>query len=99
VATVGTRRAVGAVATVLRVIGLVIVAILVIHILLTVFGANPSNSFATFIRDGANMFSLGLTDLFTFADAKLTAGVNYGIAAVIWLVITSIVVGLVRRVG
>jgi len=45
------------------------------------------------------MFSLGLTDLFTFADAKLSAGVNYGIAAVIWLVITSIVVGLVRRVG
>jgi hypothetical protein len=99
VATVGTRRAVGAVATVLRVIGLVIVAILVIHILLTVFGANPANAFATFIRDGANMFSLGLTDLFTFADAKLSAGVNYGIAAVIWLVITSIVVGLVRRVG
>jgi hypothetical protein len=99
VASVGTRRAVGAVATVLRVIGLVIVAILVIHILLTLFGANPANSFATFIRDGARMFSLGLTDLFNFPDPKLSAAVNFGIAAVIWLVITSIVVGLVRRVG
>lgn len=98
-ASVGTRRAVGTVATVLRVIGLIIVAILVIHIVLTVFGANPANTFATFVRDGAQMFSLGLTDLFTFPDPKLAAGVNYGIAAVIWLVITSIVVGLVRRVG
>jgi hypothetical protein len=98
VASVGTRRAVGAVATVLRVIGLVIVAILVIHILLSIFGANPANTFATFIRDGARMFSLGLSDLFTFADPRLTVGVNFGIAAVIWWVITSIVVGLVRRV-
>ena len=98
-ASVATRRAVGAVATVLRVIGLVIVAILVIHILLTLFDANPGNAFATFIRDGANMFSLGLTDLFRLANAKATVAVNYGLAAVLWLVITSIVVGLVRRVG
>jgi hypothetical protein len=87
------------VATVLRVIGLVIVAILVIHILLTVFGANPSNAFATFIRDEARMLSLGLTDLFTPADPKLAVGLNFGIAAVLWLVITGIIVGLVRRVG
>jgi hypothetical protein len=99
VPAVGTRRAAGAVATVLRVIGLIIVAILVIHILLTVFDANPANSFATFIRDGANMFSLGLTDLFRLANPKATVAVNYGLAAVVWLVITSIVVGLVRRVG
>lgn len=98
-ASVGTRRAVGAVATVLRVIGLVIVAILVIHILLTLFDANPANTFATFIRDGANTFSLGLTDLFALANPKATVAVNYGLAAVLWLVITSIVVGLVRRVG
>lgn len=98
-ASVGTRRAVGAVATVLRVIGLVIVAILVIHILLTLFDANPANTFATFIRDGANTFSLGLTDLFRLANAKATVAVNYGLAAVLWLVLTSIVVGLVRRVG
>lgn len=98
-ASVATRRAVGTVATVLRVIGLVIVAVLVIYILLTLFDANPANAFATFIRDGANMFSLGLTDLFRLANAKATVAVNYGLAAVVWLVITGIVVGLVRRVG
>ncbi|MBO0850066.1 MAG: hypothetical protein J2P20_11425 [Pseudonocardia sp.] len=98
-ATAGTRRAFGVVASVLRVIGLIIVAILVIHILLTAFNANASNQFATFIRDGANMLSLGLTDLFTNLTPKLATAVNYGIAAVAWLIITGIVVGIVRRIG
>lgn len=98
-ANVGVRKAVGTLATVLRVLGLLIVAILVIHILLTVFDANPANTFAAFIAGWANTLSLGLTDLFTFPNVKLATAVNYGIAAVIWLVITGIVVGLVRRVG
>ena len=92
------RRGVGILATVLRIVGVLIVAVLVIHILLTVFDANPANAFATFIKGAANTFSLGLTDLFTPKDPKVAVGVNYGIAAVIWLVITGIVVGLVRRV-
>jgi hypothetical protein len=99
VASAGTHRALGAVASVLRIIGWIIVAILVIHILLTVFDANPANNFATFIRSGANMFSLGLTDLFTQLPPKMVVAVNYGIAALVWLVLTSIVVGLVRRIG
>jgi hypothetical protein len=99
VASAGTRRAIGTVASILRIVGLVIVAILVIYILLSIFGANQANSFATFIRDGANTFSLGLADLFTPADPRLRVGLNYGIAALIWLVITGVVVGIVRRIG
>lgn len=98
-ASAGTRKAVGVAASFLRLIGLIIVAILVIHILLTAFGANAANPFATFIRDGANMLSLGLVDLFTQLPPKLATAVNYGIAAVAWLVITAIVVGIVRRIG
>ena len=52
-----------------------------------------------FVRNGANFFSLGLTDLFQPQNPKLMVAVNYGIAAVIWLVITNFVTGLVRRVG
>jgi hypothetical protein len=89
----------GTVASLLRVVGLVIVAILVVHILLTVFGANPNNAFATFMRDGANFFSLGLADLFTQPDPRISVALNYGIAAVLWLVITSIVVAIERRLG
>ncbi|HZZ49285.1 MAG TPA: hypothetical protein VFE65_20565 [Pseudonocardia sp.] len=65
---------------------------------MTVFGANPANAFAVFIKGAADTFSLGLSNLFLIADHKVAIAVNYGIAAVIWLIITSIVVGLVRRV-
>jgi hypothetical protein len=92
------RRGVAIVASLLRVIGLIIVAILVIYILLVVAGANPVNGFAVFVKNAADTFSLGLSNLFLLKDPKFAVGVNYGIAAVAWLVITSIVVGLVRRV-
>lgn len=92
------RRGVAIVATVLRIIGYLIVAVLVVHILLTVFDANPANSFATWIKSTADTFSLGLTNLFLPKDPKVATAVNYGIAAVAWVIITQIVVGLVRRV-
>ena len=93
------RRGTSVIISVLRVIGLIIVAFLVVHILLFTFDANQANQFATFVRNGANIFSLGLTDLFQPANPKVMVAVNYGIAAVIWMVITSFVTGLVRRVG
>lgn len=93
------RRGTSVIISVLRVIGLIIVAFLVVYILLCVFDANQANQFATFVRNGANFFSLGLTDLFQPANPKVAVAVNYGIAAVIWLVITNFVTGLVRRVG
>lgn len=93
------RRATYAIVSVLRVIGLIIVGFLVVHILLNTFDANPANQFAQFVRNGAYFFSLGLGDLFQPANPKVAVAVNFGIAAVIWLVITNIVTGLVRRVG
>jgi hypothetical protein len=88
-----------AVISVLRVIGLIIVAFLVVHILLNTFDANPVNQFATFVRNGAYFFSLGLGDLFQPQNPKVGVAVNFGIAAVIWMIITNVVCGLIRRVG
>jgi len=98
-ATVGSRRAAERIANVVRMLGLLIVVILVLHILLTVFGANPANSFAAFIASWANTLSLDLAGLFQLPDPHLAVGASYGLAAVLWLIITSIAVGLVRRVG
>ena len=93
------RRGTSVIISVLRVIGLIIVAFLVAYILLFTFDANPANQFFTFVEHGANFFCLGLRDLFQPANPKLKVAVNYGIAAVIWMVITNFVTGLVRRVG
>nr|BFE46995.1 hypothetical protein GCM10017745_04220 [Saccharothrix mutabilis subsp. capreolus] len=79
--------------------GLLIAVVLVAHVLLTVGGANPGNSITTTVASWAERFALGFRDLFTPEDAKLRVLVNYGIAAVFWLIVRSLVVKLVRRLG
>jgi hypothetical protein len=98
---VGTsvRRGAGLLATVLNWIGMVIVAILVVYIVLTLLDANPANGFSSFIHDLATYFNLGLDNLFLPAEPKLAITLNYGTAAIIWLIITAVVVRLVRRIG
>lgn len=99
--TVGTtaRRGAGLLATVLNVIGIVIVVILVMHIVLTLLDANPANGLTTFIAGWAAELNLGLGNLFTPANPKMAVTMNYGVAAIIWLVVTTIVVRLVRRIA
>jgi hypothetical protein len=85
-------------ASVVGAIGYVIVAILVIHIVLTLLGANPANAFAAFFATAAGFFSLGLGNLFLFPDnPAMQTAVNYGIAALIWLVLTLVVTRILRR--
>ena len=98
---VGTtaRRGIDALASVLRIIGLVIVTILVVHIVLTLLSANPANQLTVLVADLANTFDLGLSDLFQPEAPWIGVILNYGTAALIWFVITTIVVRLVRRIG
>ena len=98
---VGTtaRRGAGLLASVLRVIGLLIVAVLVVFIVLTLLDANFGNTFASAVKDLAINFDLGLSNLFLPADPKIRVLLNYGVAAIIWYVITAVVVRLVRRVS
>jgi hypothetical protein len=97
---VGTtaRRGIDALGNVLRIIGMLIVAVLVVHIVLTLLDANPENGLTVLIRDAADTFNLGLSNLFLPAEPKLGVVLNYGTAALIWFAITTVVVRLVRRV-
>ncbi|MCF7551652.1 MULTISPECIES: hypothetical protein [Pseudonocardia] len=98
---VGTnvRRGAGLLARVLNLVGMLIVAVLVVHIVLTLLDANPANFLTEFVRDLATYFNLGLDNLFLPAEPKLAVTLNYGTAAIIWLIITAVVVRLVRRIG
>lgn len=93
------RRSAAAVASGLRIAGLAIVVVLVAHIVLTLLDANPDNAFAALVRGLAAFFDLGLSNLFLPENVKLAVTLNYGVAALLWFVITSIAVRLVRRVG
>jgi hypothetical protein len=96
----GTRTTIATVlATLIRIVGGVFVVILVAHVLLTLGHANPTNGISMFLAYWADRLQLGFRDLFNPADARTLLIVNYGIPAVIWLVITWVLVRLVRRLG
>ena len=94
-----TARGAGAVARVLRTIGYAIVAVLVLHIVLTLLQANPANVVAALVARLAGTFDLGLSNLFLVDDAQLAVLLNYGAAALAWLLITALVVRLASRIG
>lgn len=92
-------KIVGAVTGVVRWVGTIIAVILVAHVVLTVGGANPANGITRFVAGWADPLALGFRDLFMPDDPKARVLVNYGIAALFWLIVTSIVVRVLRRFG
>src|SRR5262245_19132305 len=99
--TVTRSRVVGLLADVVRWAGLVAAVILVIHVVLVAGEANPANGIARFIHSVADAVSLGFKDLFNKPadDPKLRVLINYGLAALFWLVVSSIAARLIRRLG
>jgi hypothetical protein len=93
------RRGADLLATAVRIVGMVIVAFLVLHIVLTLLDANPANGLTTFVADVASRFTLGLDDLFLPDEPTLRVTLNYGLAAAIWWLITAVAVRLVRRLS
>ena len=94
-----TARAGNAVARALRTIGYAIVAVLLLHIVLTLLQANPANAVASLVRRLAGTFDLGLSNLFLVGDPMLSVLLNYGTAALAWLLIMALVVRLASRIG
>jgi hypothetical protein len=89
-----SRTGSGTAARVVQLIGAVFALIEVIYILLLLFGANAGNGFFRFIQSLAEPLALFWPGLFSIANRSLEIIVNYGLAAVFWLVIA----GLIARV-
>ncbi|HKR48633.1 MAG TPA: hypothetical protein VJT72_03460 [Pseudonocardiaceae bacterium] len=98
--SVGARaRIVGVLATVIRVVGWLFVLVLVAHVALRLGEANPANGITRVVAYWADRLQLGFHDLFTPADERVRVVVNYGLAALFWLVVSSVLARLVRRLG
>ncbi|MEV0384405.1 hypothetical protein [Nonomuraea sp. NPDC050643] len=91
------QRIVGAVAYVVKVASRVAALIVVLYAAFSVFRANPANIWYQFVESLASWLSLGLPNLFQLADPRWTTLVNYGLAAVVWLIAGSALAGLIRR--
>jgi hypothetical protein len=93
------EKAVGLLAGVVGWVGRLIALVLVLHVVLVMGNANPDNPIASFVRGLAEPLALAFKTLFTPEDDKLGLLINYGLAAVFWLVVSSVVVRLIRRLG
>lgn len=86
--------------TVARWAGTLAAVLLTLHVVLTVGGANPANAITQFVANWAEPLALGFENLFPKPEApKLDVLVNYGIAAVFWLIVTSLVTRVLRALG
>jgi hypothetical protein len=98
-ATVTRSNVVGVLAGVVRWVGLIFALVLVVHVLLTVGHANPDNGITEFFSATADPLALAFKSLFTPDNAELRVLVNYGLAALFWLIVSSVLSRLIRRLG
>ena len=86
-------------ASVLRLVGMLIVLLLVVYVLLTALEANFGNVWAAAVREAAQYFDLGLANLFQPPDPKVAVAMSYGTAVIAHQMSAAVVVRLVRRIG
>ncbi|MDD7934626.1 hypothetical protein [Actinomycetospora straminea] len=86
-------------ASVVRVIGYVIAVVLAAYVLLTLVGVNPQNAVAQVIGAIADATVLSFRDLFLLADPTFAIVVNYGMAAVFWVLVAEFGSRLIRWLG
>jgi hypothetical protein len=75
----------------------VVVLIIVAGILLVVLKANPANSIVSQVYDWASSLAGPFDGIFSFRSASAAIAVNWGIAAVVYLLAGGLVARLVGR--
>ncbi|MER7011053.1 hypothetical protein ABT324_06450 [Saccharopolyspora sp. NPDC000359] len=84
------HRGLGVLISIVRWFGTAAAALLAVHVVLTIGGANPDNGITQFVAAWAEWLALGFQGLFMPADPELAVLINYGAAALFWLFITSL---------
>jgi hypothetical protein len=81
----------GTAARVILGVGALFALIEIVFILLVLLGANASNAFYRFMHSLAGALALFFPGLFDVSGPKLQVILDYGLAAVFWLVITGLI--------
>jgi hypothetical protein len=97
--TVSRTGVVGVVAGVVRWAGLLGALVLVVHVLLVVGDANPDNAITKFFSAVADPLALAFKSLFRPDNPELRVLVNYGLAALFWLIVSAVLSRLIRRLA
>jgi hypothetical protein len=85
------------IANTIHVVTALIAFVFVLHIVFTLFGANQNSGFVAFVYSVAKVFVFGFGDVFTPGSATIGLIANYGLAALVYLVVGRIVYRTLRR--
>ena len=89
----------GLIARVIGAIAVIIFFILAIGILLLLLDANQGNAVVKAVTGAARWLAGPFNGLFTVGDSTTSTAVNWGIAAVVYLIIGALIAGVLRRAG
>ncbi len=95
--TYKTYRRTGGLSALISTVGSVLALIEIVYIALLVFDANQTNRFFAFIKSLAEPLALFFPGLFATGSRDGDIIVNYGLAALFWLVVTGIAARLLSR--
>src|SRR4051812_14597892 len=94
----GVRRASDLAANLVRILAMIICVLLALHIAFVVFSANQDNAIVRTVNDWADWFAWRFRDMFVPKDERVGVLVNYGIAAVVYLLAGRVLGSLIRRI-
>jgi hypothetical protein len=86
-----------ALARLVRTLAGLIALLIAVAIILFLVGANPANAIVRDIHDAAAWFVGPFKSLFSIHDAKLAMLVNWGLAAVLYVVVGGFIASLLAR--
>jgi hypothetical protein len=86
-------------ATVVRTLGWIVAAIIAVGVLLVVLKANPQNGIVSTIHDIAHALAGPFTGMFQLHDHRVGVAVNWGIAALVYVLAAALVARLITLVG
>jgi hypothetical protein len=89
----------GVIAKIVRIITWILVAIIVLGIVFAVLEANRHNVIVSSITDVARSLVAPFDGLFSLHDPKLRIAVNWGIGALVYLLVGLLIAGLIARLG
>jgi hypothetical protein len=84
----------GTLARVVRLIVGIIVLIIVAGIVLVLLKANPTNSIVSDVHDAARWLAGPFDGIFSFHSARVALAVNWGLAAVVYLIVGGLIARL-----
>ncbi len=86
-----------AVARFIRAAATVVAVVIVAAIILRLVSANPHNAIVSDIHDAGNWLVGPFHHVFSDKDAKLEMGLNWGLAALVYLLVGGLLASLIAR--